>query len=502
MEFFGNASVEAYVKLSSSGLTNVIVDLYGESFQFIIGDQRYNCSPIIAEFLSPKISKLRQSDPTLCEYIVETSDPSGKFKDFLTLALESKLQIAADDFSFFVALANELGNKELLLQLSSAYFSATELTVSNAVTVLGMKKITYDTGNDKEEISFIASHFSEIGDLESLDLHSLRRILGHADLRIESEDSLYNFISRLIQKDPSFAELLEFVAFEFLSADAMQEFVRGSQSFIFESLNSAIWNSICSRLSQNVLTKSSSSAKQEKRFGRRLVDDELEKCQREFQELQEMSERKSRETEMELALLRQSHAALQENMRAVTAERDWLKEIVDMKHFPLNSARPLDGIIAHLTKECGGNVHDREVVNITADRPYSSDPSRAAKNIADLERANTHFYCANAENMWVCYDFKEKVVVFEAYSLRAYYDYDDCNLKTWEIQVSMTGRNDWETVDRQSNNDLRGRGRIASYRLSNPVRCRFIRLKQTGRNHRGDYDTLTSAFEVFGRIAL
>jgi hypothetical protein len=43
---------------------------------------------------------------------------------------------------------------------------------------------------------------------------------------------------------------------------------------------------------------------------------------------------------------------------------------------------PLKGIIHHLTAECGGNVDDRGVVAITADRPCSSSASDAAKNIA------------------------------------------------------------------------------------------------------------------------
>ena len=37
-----------------------------------------------------------------------------------------------------------------------------------------------------------------------------------------------------------------------------------------------------------------------------------------------------------------------------------------MKNGVYNQARPLDGIIAHLTRECGGNVHKEGVVNVTA----------------------------------------------------------------------------------------------------------------------------------------
>jgi hypothetical protein len=56
-----------------------------------------------------------------------------------------------------------------------------------------------------------------------------------------------------------------------------------------------------------------------------------------------------------------------------------------------------DGIIGHLTRVCGGNVHDRHVINITSGSfeketlganphsgAYDNDPRNAAKNAANL----------------------------------------------------------------------------------------------------------------------
>lgn len=53
--------------------------------------------------------------------------------------------------------------------------------------------------------------------MSKLNVHELRKILSHPSLRIESEDSLYNFIRCMIEKDRSYSELLEFVVFKFLS---------------------------------------------------------------------------------------------------------------------------------------------------------------------------------------------------------------------------------------------------------------------------------------------
>jgi hypothetical protein len=52
------------------------------------------------------------------------------------------------------------------------------------------------------------------------------------------------------------------------------------------------------------------------------------------------------------------------------------------KHFPVN-VRVLDGIIAHLTRECRGSVHDKGIVVVTSSAPLLDDD--AAKNVADLE---------------------------------------------------------------------------------------------------------------------
>jgi hypothetical protein len=49
--------------------------------------------------------------------------------------------------------------------------------------------------------------------------------------------------------------------------------------------------------------------------------------------------------------------------------------------FSFISGHPFVGIIAHLTKQCGGNVHDRGVVNITAS---TTSGSCHPKNAADL----------------------------------------------------------------------------------------------------------------------
>ena len=439
-----NENIEVEMKLSSQGLRNIRLDLHEMDFEFLVGKKSYKCNSLLAEYLSPKICRLRSSDVSVSQYRLSTPDPSSNFDRLLSLAFGAQFNLSFEDFPFFLSASQELENRELLSLLVSSRVDGTELTTSNAVSLLQQRQLMcFEKDCDSREISFIASHFCEI-DVSDLDLNTLRRILCDVSLRLESEDWLYKFICSLIEKDESFIDLLEFVHFEYLSVEVIEDFISFSDSFIFDRMNSSLWKSICRRLSlKPSLDGSTYKNEQRSRYGR-LLESKYDE-------------------------------------------------------FPLDRSKPLNGIISHLSKKFGGNVHDKGVVNITADRPYyGSDPSYAAKNIADLE-VNSCFDCANAENMWICYDFKDRKVILSAYSLRSHYNDDNCNLKSWAIEVSLDGVS-WQTADTRSNNDLHGRNRTVSYELSNPVKCRYVRLRQTGKNHAGHYDTYTSSFELFGQL--
>ena len=72
-------SFDVDLKLSSKGFKKIPFELHEGDFEFIIGDQTYNCNSIVAEFLSPKISKLRNLDPSFSRYELEANDLNSKF---------------------------------------------------------------------------------------------------------------------------------------------------------------------------------------------------------------------------------------------------------------------------------------------------------------------------------------------------------------------------------------------------------------------------------------
>ena len=155
----------------------------------------------------------------------------------------------------------------------------------------------------------------------------------------------------------------------------------------------------------------------------------------------------------------------------------------------------LDGLIAHLTLQCGGNVHDRRLV-------YVMGEGKNPRDVVDL--GSTFVYRAvnfvGVKEPWVCYDFNERRVIPTSYSVQSYPIFGF--LKSWVVEVSNDGCS-WTEIDRRvNNNDLKGEDALGEFNLSRPPRegFRFFRLRQIGPNHSGDFELWIAALELFGTL--
>ena len=152
------------------------------------------------------------------------------------------------------------------------------------------------------------------------------------------------------------------------------------------------------------------------------------------------------------------------------------------------------GIIGVLTRQCGGNVQEKGVVEVTASSCWIGEP----KNVVELG-TNWFFWSKDESNSWICYDFKERRVAPTSYSIRT-----DCSRfpKSWVLEVSNGGS--WTVVDRRENNeDLNGEYVTRNFALSAPPsgRFRFVRLRQTGKTHGGRDILILASLEVFGTLS-
>jgi hypothetical protein len=290
-------------------------------------------------------------------------------------------------------------------------------------------------------------------------------ILGHGSLRLESEDSLYDFISEGIETNRGMFSLLEFVRWEYCSTDVMNDFFDVLSEHLYE-INASMWASLCARLA--LPNRNKETGKQ--------------------------------------------FPPLVKKGKLRDVDGDETDEMYDIP----------DGIIAHLTRECGGNVHDGHVVDVTCGsfekeiegaNPHSgafyNNPYYAAKNAADLE-TDSRFISAcrtkeedipHTRNNWICYNFKERGIVPTHYAIRTWDSHPgDAHLKSWLVETSADGES-WREVAREENNEqLNGRHFTATFPVAGAEECRFIRLVNIGRNHQGNDCIMITGWEIFGSL--
>jgi hypothetical protein len=205
--------------------------------------------------------------------------------------------------------------------------------------------------------------------------------------------------------------------------------------------------------------------------------------------------------------------------------------LVDEQQFPPSESAPLNGIIAHLTQEYRGNVHDMGVVQVLSSSQYhedrfwdefSPDPEEfdpddadepeisAPKNVADLGSAS--FFASTyrkaeedippTANNWICYRFVKHLVVPTHYAVRSdpVGKENGPNLKNWSVETSMDGET-WKQIDHREDDDsLNGKFVTKIFPTTSATICQFIRLSNIGRNHFGTDCLLISGLEIFGTL--
>ena len=73
------------IKLKNSCIVNVPLHNYEKSFTFIVNGQEFKTSRIIADLLSPTLSKIHLNDPTVDIFTIN-AEHKGDFSHILDLA--------------------------------------------------------------------------------------------------------------------------------------------------------------------------------------------------------------------------------------------------------------------------------------------------------------------------------------------------------------------------------------------------------------------------------
>jgi hypothetical protein len=244
------------VWLSAKGLKNIRIEEYEKDFTFVVGGFRHSCPRFVAEFISPRVSRLHSIDETISTLEITVEDSGGEFCQLLFGSIE----VSDSTKSFLMSIAAALENTELYLAVRE------ELSVCNIIDRL---LCLSNFGSDmSSEVEFFGSHFNEIIDGQKGDYKKLMKvgvstisaILSSGSLTVVSEDSIYEFVRDLCSVDIEMNCLFEFVLFKYLNVSSMRDFIATSSasSIFLETLNQSIWHRLCDRLILSVSLSTSS----------------------------------------------------------------------------------------------------------------------------------------------------------------------------------------------------------------------------------------------------
>lgn len=205
------------IYLKTTNILNVPIHTYMDEFTFIVNNKKFKTTRLIADLISPTISKLHLIDPTINEFTIRTIE-QGDFSNILDLADFQKKQILEKEFQFYFEVSEILGNESFEFQKEQENI---EITSNNVFTLIKKHEKYQKTYSElySKEIDFISSHFYELCENKEeefieISLNTLLEILNNDNFLIKSEDQLINFSFKLLNRDSKYLILFENILFE------------------------------------------------------------------------------------------------------------------------------------------------------------------------------------------------------------------------------------------------------------------------------------------------
>ena len=408
-----------------SDISNIILDninriqfdRFEKDFSFIVNGKVYQTNSFVASMLSPNVSKIFEENMSISYYEIE-SEFEGDFNQIIEYGELKPTNFEDKEKQYFVHIMKLLGNNDECCQFFKELQE--DISYDNVMQRIKNKKVL--GASLKDEIEFISSNFHDFlarypNELYSLDIDTIEQIVSNEKLALSGEEELFDIILELYTKSKEYATLFSYVIFMNLPTTSIQKF---KQNFDPNDINTAIWNSICLRLEQDISTESKERYKE-------------------------------------------SHS-----------------EFLNQRYIPKTYQQ---NIIEHLSEEYHGNVHTQNIIHIT----YSSIANNYCKPETIIEENDGNYFgTSNEPNSWIQFDFKERKVLLDSYTLKTMNWIENCgHLKSWVLEGSNDGKY-FKEIDRRENCDiLNGKLKIATFKVSCSTPQRFIRLSQVGKNWNG-----------------
>jgi hypothetical protein len=160
-----------------------------------------------------------------------------------------------------------------------------------------------------------------------------------------------------------------------------------------------------------------------------------------------------------------------------------------------------DGILRFLTKQCGGNVHEKGEIEIGYSSLHPSSEWQHFARVVDLDDKAIHsvFISSNKPDSWLSYDFRSRRVYPTKYYIRSR-NYHTHHMRSWVVEGSNNrDGNQWIELDRRDDIDdlSRANGEV-TFPIAHSDWFRWIRLRQTGKTSANSDYLIVSAFDIFG----
>jgi hypothetical protein len=425
--------------MTSEGLcrTNCI---NGEDFEIIFGEKVIKCNRFQACFISKAIHQAVSVDSSVNRFEVRQYDGNWDVvEEFSNFVKNGFIEINERNCNDLKFIFQSLNNYEVLYQIVNFEIGKGELSLSNCIRRIKLKDQI--NVNYENELKFFASNFYQF---ESRELERFK------EFRIELLEAILSSENLCLKNEDSligfisslgeeFSSLYNYIEFRFLSSKGIEQFLSSSVSL--ENINSRGWESICRRLRLNLSDCNSDN----KRFI----------C---------------------------GHNSTHGN---------------DLIVFSYEG----EGIINHLTKKCGGNVHEKGIVNITS----SGDERNKCWEVANYGW-NDSWCSRNDPYSWICFDFKDKCVSLQSYTLNSGCEWGWPFSMEWQIEGSNDGKT-WRILDTGSTEDLCEDAGFATCECSEAASKEFFRFIRVRRiwesipHPRGiSYSLELANVEFFGKL--
>jgi hypothetical protein len=236
------------VALSAKGLCNIVPSSQTETFAFIVNGRRHECCRSLAQYLSPRVSRLHTFDPSINGLELDDFGFSNCIPALSALMDGEPIRVSPADACSLLLVAESLGNTELCGVIRG--LAPSTVTLANAIPLfLRKERLGLDYG---AEVRFIASHFASfsVQTLSSVPAPLLQAVLDSSDLRVEMESELFRTVQTLVASaGKDYQVLYENLLFEYLDEKDVVEFLAAVQ---FEDVGSSLWVALGRRLVQKV----------------------------------------------------------------------------------------------------------------------------------------------------------------------------------------------------------------------------------------------------------